>query len=146
MTCLFSECLISYFFPFFFFNDTATTEIYTLSLHDALPISSSGSDPRMKLAAWVMAFFTAWLGLAPALAAAPAKTAQVSLLEGRAQRSRATGGRSELRTGAPLAQGDTIETQDASRLEVRFSDGSVLRLGPRAKLQLTQAHFGGPAP
>src|SRR5260370_3582192 len=27
-------------FPFFFFNDTATTEIYTLSLHDALPIFS----------------------------------------------------------------------------------------------------------
>src|SRR2546429_6459004 len=27
----------------FFFNDTATTEIYTLSLHDALPISSSKS-------------------------------------------------------------------------------------------------------
>src|SRR5258707_3228076 len=27
------------FFVFFFFNDTATTEIYTLSLHDALPIS-----------------------------------------------------------------------------------------------------------
>src|SRR2546430_5676735 len=26
--------------PFFFFNDTATTEIYTLSLHDALPIFS----------------------------------------------------------------------------------------------------------
>src|SRR2546425_10641670 len=26
---------------FFFFNDTATTEIYTLSLHDALPISQS---------------------------------------------------------------------------------------------------------
>src|SRR2546429_1198965 len=29
--------LLSFFF-FFFFNDTATTEIYTLSLHDALPI------------------------------------------------------------------------------------------------------------
>src|SRR3712207_7339690 len=28
---------------FFFFNDTATTEIYTLSLHDALPIFSSAS-------------------------------------------------------------------------------------------------------
>src|SRR5215208_8479331 len=27
-----------FFFSFFFFNDTATTEIYTLSLHDALPI------------------------------------------------------------------------------------------------------------
>src|SRR5438105_12209793 len=33
-----SFCLFTYFF-FFFFNDTATTEIYTLSLHDALPIT-----------------------------------------------------------------------------------------------------------
>src|SRR5690348_18381963 len=33
--CLF---LFFLFFLFFFFNDTATTEIYTLSLHDALPI------------------------------------------------------------------------------------------------------------
>src|SRR2546422_7876227 len=33
---------------FFFFNDTATTEIYTLSLHDALPISArvGGDDSR----------------------------------------------------------------------------------------------------
>src|SRR5256885_11129080 len=31
---------------FFFFNDTATTEIYTLSLHDALPISCAASDDR----------------------------------------------------------------------------------------------------
>src|SRR5258708_30462052 len=31
-------CHASYNNPFFFFNDTATTEIYTLSLHDALPI------------------------------------------------------------------------------------------------------------
>src|SRR2546430_14850862 len=30
--------LLFLFFIFFFFNDTATTEIYTLSLHDALPI------------------------------------------------------------------------------------------------------------
>src|SRR5215203_6374992 len=29
------------FFFFFFFNDTATTEIYTLSLHDALPLSTA---------------------------------------------------------------------------------------------------------
>src|SRR5690242_21630431 len=29
------------FYVFFFFNDTATTEIYTLSLHDALPISGN---------------------------------------------------------------------------------------------------------
>src|SRR5476651_2844404 len=32
------------FLHFFFFNDTATTEIYTLSLHDALPISSSCNE------------------------------------------------------------------------------------------------------
>ena len=32
----------------FFFNDTATTEIYTLSLHDALPIFITRIDPAMK--------------------------------------------------------------------------------------------------
>src|SRR3712207_9049019 len=36
-----------YLFVCFFFNDTATTEIYTLSLHDALPISRLGHyQPR----------------------------------------------------------------------------------------------------
>src|SRR5256886_13237065 len=46
--------LVSYFF--FFFNDTATTEIYTLSLHDALPIlfplrqflSRAGVEPQLR--------------------------------------------------------------------------------------------------
>src|SRR3712207_9335374 len=35
--------VVSYimYLDFFFFNDTATTEIYTLSLHDALPISTT---------------------------------------------------------------------------------------------------------
>src|SRR3954462_12907021 len=33
--------LLLYFLLFFFFNDTATTEIYTLSPHDAFPISRS---------------------------------------------------------------------------------------------------------
>src|SRR5256886_8288866 len=37
---LFIMCRFYSFFFFFFFNDTATTEIYTLSLHDALPISN----------------------------------------------------------------------------------------------------------
>src|SRR3989454_3469991 len=37
-------------FSFFFFNDTATTEIYTLSLHDALPISRGplGEEARQQ--------------------------------------------------------------------------------------------------
>src|SRR5256885_9934179 len=33
---------------FFFFNDTATTEIYTLSLHDALPISPAPAPARAR--------------------------------------------------------------------------------------------------
>src|SRR2546422_5358364 len=37
-------------FFFFFFNDTATTEIYTLSLHDALPISGAGEVPLLVVA------------------------------------------------------------------------------------------------
>src|SRR2546425_6974690 len=36
-----------WFFFFFFFNDTATTEIYTLSLHDALPIYPDRREPRL---------------------------------------------------------------------------------------------------
>src|SRR2546427_7832060 len=36
---------LSVFLFFFFFNDTATTEIYTLSLHDALPISVWSNSP-----------------------------------------------------------------------------------------------------
>src|SRR3712207_8058188 len=43
---------------FFFFNDTATTEIYTLSLHDALPISSICStgwshDATIRSGGWM---------------------------------------------------------------------------------------------
>src|SRR5438876_3454924 len=48
----FSPCFFFFFLFFFFFNDTATTEIYTLSLHDALPISigstSSPPGPRQR--------------------------------------------------------------------------------------------------
>src|SRR5258708_15334261 len=45
-------------FLFFFFNDTATTEIYTLSLHDALPIygeargALEAQDDRPRRASW----------------------------------------------------------------------------------------------
>src|SRR5476651_2832265 len=50
-----SVCSSFYVF-FFFFNDTATTEIYTLSLHDALPISFEAPKrhplPTPKQADW----------------------------------------------------------------------------------------------
>src|SRR5256885_16341864 len=48
-------CYYSLFFFFFFFNDTATTEIYTLSLHDALPIyadSIVGAPPCRACRHW----------------------------------------------------------------------------------------------
>src|SRR2546422_3885598 len=41
---LFSSSFSALIPSFFFFNDTATTEIYTLSLHDALPISSPAQN------------------------------------------------------------------------------------------------------
>src|SRR6516165_6388228 len=44
----------SLFFYFFFFNDTATTEIYTLSLHDALPICCR-LQPETSSARWFWA-------------------------------------------------------------------------------------------
>src|SRR2546429_6099336 len=40
---------------FFFFNDTATTEIYTLSLHDALPISAIDGSTRALVRVGVFA-------------------------------------------------------------------------------------------
>src|SRR5438309_12132316 len=43
MTIMISRTLLAFIF---FFNDTATTEIYTLSLHDALPISCAGPPRR----------------------------------------------------------------------------------------------------
>src|SRR5216684_4261687 len=44
--CLQANCIF-----FFFFNDTATTEIYTLSLHDALPISRNAAGTSIA-SAW----------------------------------------------------------------------------------------------
>src|SRR2546427_4396124 len=43
-------------FFFFFFNDTATTEIYTLSLHDALPILHGATHIRQAAAGPAQAF------------------------------------------------------------------------------------------
>src|SRR2546430_9517262 len=42
-----------HYYHFFFFNDTATTEIYTLSLHDALPIYAGSTKMDNLLPAWV---------------------------------------------------------------------------------------------
>src|SRR2546430_11195605 len=54
MLCIEVVLIIAHLSFFFFFNDTATTEIYTLSLHDALPISPGrrrGPGRRRRAAA-----------------------------------------------------------------------------------------------
>src|SRR2546430_15866334 len=61
---------------FFFFNDTATTEIYTLSLHDALPISaylevlSDALTSCGVLLAAATVTFTGWTTIDPLVSAA----------------------------------------------------------------------------
>src|SRR2546429_1740173 len=67
----------SFMFVFFFFNDTATTEIYTLSLHDALPICAA--------AAWIPLAGDGHARVSPALApstlaAAPTSRSPRSLI------------------------------------------------------------------
>src|SRR5260221_11509738 len=66
-----------------FFNDTATTEIYTLSLHDALPISRVDIGP---VAATVGVLFWSWLWGAIGLLLAVPLTAFVKLVAARRDR------------------------------------------------------------
>src|ERR1041384_1485045 len=69
---------------FFFFNDTATTEIYTLSLHDALPICPHGGQCA---AAGVGAAARARAARAPAHAAAFVRHPRAAVLAGPARRA-----------------------------------------------------------
>src|SRR2546426_8627417 len=69
-------------FLFFFFNDTATTEIYTLSLHDALPIYPQME--KLRLAYRELPYRSHSEKL---LSAAPGDHAWVELLAGREGRS-----------------------------------------------------------
>src|SRR2546430_15069197 len=50
MSHSYSKCHQLGYFSFFFFNDTATTEIYTLSLHDALPILKTACEQKLQSA------------------------------------------------------------------------------------------------
>src|SRR6266446_5163007 len=70
---------MSWTFTVFFFNDTATTEIYTLSLHDALPISAGlllGFAVNVK---YVPLLFVAWLAVRRRWAAAGAAVGGIVL-------------------------------------------------------------------
>src|SRR6478672_11912369 len=62
---------------FFFFNDTATTEIYTLSLHDALPIWSTGAG---ALSSWRPPWLDSITPVAPLATARDASSAVITPL------------------------------------------------------------------
>src|SRR5688572_33503359 len=72
---------------FFFFNDTATTEIYTLSLHDALPIRSNPAASRTKT---------------PSCASVSGETSKPVSARGRAASSRSEEHTSELQSQSNL--------------------------------------------
>ena len=74
---------------------------------------------------------------------AESRPAQVSALEGKALKARDGGAASALAVGSPVSQGDIITTGEDARLELKFADDSLLRIGPKAKVQISAAHFGG---
>src|SRR2546427_10171611 len=104
-----------YSFFFFFFNDTATTEIYTLSLHDALPIFSSAfpSMPDRSLERE-----TAPIVRLPATRGAPSQEPGEAASSGRADPRR----RASSRTSLGNASGP--------RRSASWSRGSSVRAGP----------------
>src|SRR5439155_26546627 len=54
----YSILVSSFYLPFFFINDTSTTQIYTLSLHDALPISEQKIVPSDSAAVVRLSLFS----------------------------------------------------------------------------------------
>jgi hypothetical protein len=80
--------------------------------------------------------------LAAAVAlAAPPSAGSVTFLVGQATRTVA--GKAEpLKVGSPVAEGDVLETQKRTRLEVKLADGSVLRVGPSSMATIQSASFG----
>src|SRR5690242_21807261 len=57
----YKTCVITDVKIFFFFNNTATTKIYTLSLHDALPISSSQWRNHIQFDRAIAGVVKSWL-------------------------------------------------------------------------------------
>src|SRR2546422_3357824 len=95
----------------FFFNDTATTEIYTLSLHDALPISGDGAVRYGEEVA-------RWIGTAPVPPESlpPAATLLLALLE-REGSGRTIG---DPATAEPRSEEHTSELQSRLHLVCRL--------------------------
>jgi len=95
--------------------------------------------PRALIAA--AAAGAAFLLATVALAAPPAPAGTVTFVAGEATRS-AEGKTEKLTVGCAVFQGDVLETQKRTRLEVKLADQSVVRLGPSSKANIQAAAFG----
>src|SRR3712207_7452320 len=95
---------------YFFFNDTATTEIYTFSLHDALPISASPFRGRGRT----------WR-TASALSAAPPRTVRKATTPGAGGRGSGSGWpRTDSTARSPRSEEHTSELQSRQYLVCRL--------------------------
>ncbi|HET9449808.1 MAG TPA: FecR family protein [Aggregicoccus sp.] len=79
--------------------------------------------------------------LLPALALA--SVGKVSVLEGRAQRTPASGAKAALQVGSDIELGDTLEVGPRSNLKLTLSDRSVIMLGENSQLRIDEATFEG---
>jgi hypothetical protein len=96
---------------------------------------------RARVCSAVLAGVT--LALAAVAVAAPnAPAGTVTFLAGDAARTAPGGKPEKLAVGKAVLQGDVLETQKRTRLEVKLGDGSVLRLGPSSKAEVAAAAFG----
>ena len=80
---------------------------------------------------------SALLAAAPLAAQQRARTARISLLEGTAHVRRGPAIPQDLRQGSPLLQGQELETDDDSKVELDLAGASKMRLGPRTRLLLS---------
>src|SRR3712207_8765743 len=100
----------------FFFNDTATTEIYTLSLHDALPIST----PPEKTTPGIRATAADWAGLQPGFVQPGGGVVQTRLPSARL-RARSEEHTSELQSRHYLVCGLLLEKQTSPGYPARVA-------------------------
>ncbi len=97
----------------------------------------------MRRARPILALAAAAIGLAGLVAAASAPGApsgSVTFLAGEATRT-AAGRTDRLALGSAVRQDDVLETAARTRLEISLPDRSVIRIGPRSRVQLVSAFF-----
>ena len=102
---------------------------------------SVGLGARLYLAALVGVALLAFLDRGAAATPAATPAGKVTFLAGEA--SRKAGGKTQkLAIGAPVFEGDVLETARRTRLEVKLADQSVVRLGPASRAVMQAARFG----